>query len=88
MKDLEYEFYEKVKNWDFSMFNVISEYLTNWDMYKILRENVNKKSKILDLGTGGGENLLERSGSESGQTEIHHPLVGLGRNDIDRQDRD
>lgn len=59
MKDLEYEFYEKVKNWDFSMFNITSEYLTNWDMYKILRENVNKNSKILDLGTGGGENLLE-----------------------------
>lgn len=59
MKDLEYEFYEKVKNWDFSMFNITSEYLTNWDMYKILRENVNENSKILDLGTGGGENLLE-----------------------------
>lgn len=59
MKDFEFEFYEKVKNWDFSMFDIISEYLTSWDMYQILRENVNKNSKILDLGTGGGENLLE-----------------------------
>ena len=59
MKDLEYEIYEKVKDWDFSMFNITSEYLTNWDMYKILRENVTENSKILDLGTGGGENLLE-----------------------------
>lgn len=59
MEDFEYEFYEKVKNWDFSMFNITSEYLTNWDMYKILKENVNKNSKILDLGTGGGENLIE-----------------------------
>ena len=52
MKDLEYEFYEKVKNWDFSMFNITSEYLTNWDMYKILRENVNKNSKILQKSGG------------------------------------
>jgi len=59
MKDLEYEFYEKVKNWNFSMFDITPEYLTNWDMYQILRENVNENSKILDLGTGGGENLLE-----------------------------
>lgn len=59
MKDFEFEFYEKVKNWDFSMFEITSEYLTSWDMYQILRENVNKNSKILDLGTGGGENLLE-----------------------------
>lgn len=59
MKDFEYEFYENVKNWDFSMFDVECEYLTNWDMYKILKENVDGNSKVLDLGTGGGENLLE-----------------------------
>lgn len=59
MKDFEYEFYEKVKNWDFSMFNTEEEKLTKWDMYEILRKNTNEKSKILDLGTGGGENLLE-----------------------------
>ena len=60
MKDFEYEFYEKVNNWDFSYFDIKEEKLTNWDMYEILKNNVNKKSKILDLGTGGGENLLEK----------------------------
>lgn len=59
MRDFEYEFYEKIKNWDFSMFNITEEFLTNWDMYEILRNNANENSKILDLGTGGGENLLE-----------------------------
>lgn len=59
MKDFEYEFYEKVKNWDFSMFDIEEEFLTNWDMYEILRKTANESSKILDLGTGGGENLLE-----------------------------
>ena len=59
MKDFEYEFYENVKNWDFSMFNIEEEFLTNWDMYKILKQSVTKESKVLDLGTGGGENLLK-----------------------------
>mgnify|MGYP003312500146 CR=1 FL=1 len=59
MKDLEYEFYENVKNWDFSMFNFEEEFLTNWNMYEILKQNVTKESKVLDLGTGGGENLLK-----------------------------
>ena len=59
MKNKEYEFYEKVKNWDFSMLNITNEFLTRWDMYDILRKNVNLNSKILDLGTGGGECLIE-----------------------------
>ena len=58
MKTNEKEYYEKEKNWDFSNFNFISEKLTNWDMYEILNNVTNKDSKILDLGTGGGEKLL------------------------------
>lgn len=59
MEKFEYEFYEKVNNWDFSYFDIKEEKLTNWDMYEILKENINENSKILDLGTGGGENLIE-----------------------------
>lgn len=55
----ELEFYEKVKNWDFSKINCIEENLTNWDMYKELNDTVNNNSKILDLGTGGGEKVLK-----------------------------
>lgn len=51
-------FYEKIKNWDFSMINYTEESLTNWDMYEILKENTNEASKILDLGTAGGEKVL------------------------------
>ena len=60
MKINEKEFYEEIKDWDFSMFEIESEKLTNWDMYEILKEITTKESKILDLGTGGGEKLLER----------------------------
>lgn len=55
----EYEFYDSVKNWDFSSIKCDEEYLTDWDMYEIIRKNANPKTKILDLGTGGGERVLK-----------------------------
>ena len=55
----ELDFYEKTKNWDFSMINYTKESLTNWDLYKLLESNVNTQSKVLDLGTGGGEKVLK-----------------------------
>ena len=58
MKNKEIDFYEEVKDWDFSMFEIESECLTNWDLYEILKKIAKKDSKILDLGTGGGEKVL------------------------------
>ncbi len=58
MQSKEKKFYEEVKNWDFSKFEIESESLTKWDLYEILNKLANKESKILDLGTGGGEKLL------------------------------
>ncbi len=54
----EKEYYEEIKDWDFSMFEIQSESLTKWDLYEILKKLANKQSKILDLGTGGGEKVL------------------------------
>mgnify|MGYP000472513369 CR=1 FL=1 len=53
-------FYNELKNWDFSRINYTEENLTNWDMYSILREKSNSSTKVLDLGTGGGENVLRK----------------------------
>lgn len=58
MKNNEKDYYEQIKNWDFSKFNIVSEKLTDWDMYEKLKEFTNKNSKVLDLGTGGGEKVL------------------------------
>lgn len=55
----ELNFYEKIKNWDFSMIKYIEEGLTNWDIYELLRKYVDSNSRILDLGTGGGEKVLK-----------------------------
>lgn len=59
MKNNEKDYYEQIKNWDFSKFNIVSEKLTDWDMYEKLKEFTNENSKVLDLGTGGGEKVLE-----------------------------
>ena len=55
----EKEFYEEIKDWDFSKFEIESESLTNWNLYELLNKLANKETRILDLGTGGGEKLLE-----------------------------
>lgn len=57
-KNIELDFYNKIKNWDFSDIKVEEENLTNWDMYSILNNVANKEDYILDLGTGGGEKVL------------------------------
>ena len=59
MKKNEFGYYEQIKNWDFSLFDFQTEKLTNWNIYEILKKITNKNSKILDLGTGGGEKLLK-----------------------------
>lgn len=55
----EKEYYEEIKDWNFDNFNFESESLTNFDMYEILKKVINENSKVLDLGTGGGEKLLK-----------------------------
>lgn len=55
----ELQYYEKIKNWSFDNFNVETICLTNWNMYDILSKITNKNSKILDLGTGGGEKVIK-----------------------------
>ena len=66
MQENEINFYEKIGNWDFSKIKCQTEKLTNWDFYEKIKENTNEKSLCLDLGTGGGEKVLE-----------YYPEVGM-----------
>ena len=54
----EKDFYENLKDWDFSFISCEEERLTNWEFLDELEKLVNKDSVILDLGTGGGEKVL------------------------------
>ena len=55
----EIKYYDEIKDWNFDMFEIETENHTNWDLKEILNKLANKDSKILDLGTGGGEKLLK-----------------------------
>lgn len=55
----EINFYNRIANWDFSQINCIEESLTNWKLDIKIKENSNSNSVILDLGTGGGEIVLQ-----------------------------
>ena len=55
----EKKYYEEIKNWDFSMFEIETEKLTNWDLYELINKYATLQSRILDLGTGGGERVIE-----------------------------
>ena len=59
-KEREYEYYENVKNWDFSMINFEVEKVTGWSFFDTLNDLAKPTDKILDLGTGGGEKLLQK----------------------------
>ncbi len=55
----EKEFYEKISNWNFNMINYTKENLTNWELDREIEKSSSPNSVILDLGTGGGERVLE-----------------------------
>lgn len=58
MQESELKYYERIGNWDFSQIKCKTENLTNWKFFEKIRENSNEKSLCLDLGTGGGERVL------------------------------
>lgn len=59
MKRNELGFYEKIGNWNFDEIKRKVEKESDWDFYKKISEFTDEKSLCLDLGTGGGENLLK-----------------------------
>ena len=57
----ELNYYSKEKNWDFSQIKceTIYDKSNEFDFYSMIKKYSNKLSLCLDLGTGGGENLLK-----------------------------
>lgn len=54
-----YDYYEKMAHWTFDEYGIHSECLTDWDLYEILGSLATADSRILDLGTAGGEKIFE-----------------------------
>jgi len=89
MKKGEYEFYNKLKNWDFSKIKYEEESLTNWDMYEILRNNCTPLSKLLDLGTGGGEKVLSNfpDAKEIIATDFSEEMIKTANYNLEKSNR-
>lgn len=78
----EKDFYEKIGNWDFSNINSISEPKENWDMYEEVAKYANEKSLILDLGTAGGEKVLNEMPKNVGMiigTDLSPAMIKTAR---------
>jgi len=88
-QEKELEYYEEIKDWDFSMFEIQSESLTKWDLYDVLRKLANKNSKILDLGTGGGEKVL-KSFPECAEilgTDFSEGMIATANQNLEKSER-
>ena len=70
----EKKYYDQIKDWNFDEFQIETESLTNWDMYELLKKVTDENSKILDLGTGGGEKYYQnfRHMQKKYQEQITH----------------
>ncbi len=85
----EKDFYNKVKNWDFSMINYEKESLTDFDLYDLLKENTNSSSRLLDLGTVGGEKVLKYCPdcSEIIATDFSEEMINTANESLKRSGR-
>lgn len=52
------DYYGRLGNWSFDEFGIHTESLTSWNLNEIINRIATDDSRILDLGTGGGEKLL------------------------------
>ena len=59
MNSKEYDYYNELANWSFDNINCTEEILTNWSYEEEIKKHINEASKVLDLGTAAGEELLE-----------------------------
>lgn len=57
--EIEKNFYSEQKNWNFSDLNYSIEIIKDFNFYEKIKSYTNSNSLCLDLGTGGGENLLK-----------------------------
>ena len=58
MKTNEHDYYSTIANWLFDDIDCIEENFTNWSYEEEIKKHTNPHSKILDLGTAGGEVVL------------------------------
>lgn len=85
----EYDFYGLIKDWDFSSIKSTSESLTDWSMVEEIKKCATEDSRILDLGTGGGERVLNGfpEVSEILGTDYSEAMIRTANNNLKKSKR-
>ena len=86
----ENDYYEQIKDWSFDEFQIEFENYTNWEMSEILKNITNEESKILDLGTGGGEKVLTefpQNVKEILGTDLSHGMIETAKKNLEKSGR-
>ena len=60
MKTNEHDYYSELANWSFEDIDYTSEVFTDWIYEDEIKKHVNENTRILDLGTAAGENVLKK----------------------------
>lgn len=78
------DYYGKLGNWSFDEFGIRTESLTSWDLNELINKFADPTSRILDLGTGGGEKLLESypDCEEILGTDFSPEMIGTARRNL------
>ena len=53
-----FDYFNKQANWSFDQYGIVSESLTDWDLIDLIKRFATPDSRILDLGTAGGEKVI------------------------------
>ena len=56
--DSDFDYFDNMAHWSFDEYGIHEECLTDWDLYGLLRDLTAPDSRILDLGTAGGEKIF------------------------------
>lgn len=84
----EYSFYDNLKNWDFSDIKCEEESLTNWDFDEEIKKLINENSVVLDLGTGGGECVLNYPfAKEIIATDFSNGMIETAKRNLEKSGR-
>ena len=79
-------YFDKMAHWSFDEFGIHSECLTDWDLYELLKARATPDSKILDLGTAGGEKIFEffPDCAEILGTDFSSAMIGTARKNLEK----
>ena len=89
MKSKEYVYYDTIANWSLKDINCTNEVFTNWIYEEEIKKTITKDSKVLDLGTGGGEKVLENypECAEILGTDFSERMIATANNNLKKSGR-